>query len=69
MLSRTEQVIIGMIEAKHSVWASGELVAMVLREEVVDIKITFKAQKNENGNLNGKFIATYDVGIKKKKSK
>tara|TARA_R110000824_G_scaffold361219_1_gene549166 strand:+ start:1083 stop:1292 length:210 start_codon:yes stop_codon:yes gene_type:complete len=69
MLSRTEKTIIGLIEQKHSQWTRGELEAMILREELSDIVITFKAQKNDNGNLAGNFIATYDVGIKKKKSK
>ena len=67
MLSRTEEVFIGMIEAKHSQWSKGELKAMIIREEISDIKITFEYAKDKNGNLSGNIQATYDIGVKKKK--
>jgi hypothetical protein len=68
MLLRSEKTVIGIIESKHGHMLShGELEAMVLREEISDIKITFTYPKDANGNLSGTIQATYDVGIKKGK--
>lgn len=69
MLLRSEKNLIGMIEAKHSQFSHGELEAMVLREEIQDIIVTFSYSKDDNGVLNGNIQATYDIGIKKKAKK